>query len=276
MRAVNLIPAEQRGGASAGAGQSEGAVYAVLGVLAGVAALVALYGSASRHISSGQAEATRVTAQAQQAQAAAQGLAPFTSFAAMRQQRVQAVETLVDSRFDWAHVFHEFGRVLPLGISIGALEGTVGTAATAAASAPAPAPAASSASSSGTSSTAATGSPASSPAATVASATPTGSVPAFVLSGCATTQREVAVMLERLRLIDGVTGVSLESSTKTASSGGSGTGTCPSGAPAFTAHIEFHPLPAAPAKKGGSAATVAATSVPATSGASTTTEVSAK
>jgi hypothetical protein len=215
-----------------------------------------------------------VTAQAQQAQATAQGLAPFTSFAAMRQQRAQAVETLVDSRFDWAHVFHEFGRVLPVGVSIGALEGTVGTAVGATASAPT-ASSTPASSSSATSSTPASGTP-SSPAATVASATPTGSVPAFVLSGCATTQREVAVMLERLRLIDGVTGVSLESSTKSASSGGSSTGNCPSGSPAFTAHIQFSPLPAAPAKKAGSAATVAATSVPATSGASPTTEVSAK
>ena len=31
----------------------------------------------------------------------------------MREQRAQAVDALIDSRFDWAHVFHEFGRVLP-------------------------------------------------------------------------------------------------------------------------------------------------------------------
>ena len=58
-------------------------------------------------------EAATLTAKAQRAQARAAALAPYTSFAAMREQRVQAVETLVDSRFDWAHAFHELGRVLP-------------------------------------------------------------------------------------------------------------------------------------------------------------------
>jgi hypothetical protein len=284
MRAVNLIPAEQRGGASAGSGQSEGGAYALLALLAGVAALVALYGVAHRHISSRQGEEVRVSAQAQQAQAAAQGLAPYTSFTAMREQRLQAVTTLVDARFDWAHVFHEFGRVLPLGVSISALEGTVGTTAAGGAPVvPTPAPtttasSSTSGSSASTSAAAATGSPAA-PAAgasAVASATPIGSIPSFTISGCATTQREVAVMLERLRLMDGVSGVTLQSSTKSGSSGGgSASGTCPASAPVFTARIAFDPLPAAPAKA-SSTAPVAQTSAPSTSGATSTTEVSAK
>ena len=41
MRAVNLIPADQRGGASVGAGRSQGAAYAVLGLLAGLAVMAA-------------------------------------------------------------------------------------------------------------------------------------------------------------------------------------------------------------------------------------------
>jgi Tfp pilus assembly protein PilN len=271
MRAVNLIPAEQRSGASAGAGQSQGAVYAVLGLLAGVALLVALYGVAHRQISNRQAEAARVTSQAQQAQTAAQGLAPYTSFIAVREQRLQAVSTLVDSRFDWAHVFHEFGRVLPLGVSISSLEGTIGTAtptglpAASAPSASASAAPASSASASGGAS-----------AAPVASATPTGSVPAFTVGGCALSQREVAVMLERLRLMDGVSGATLESSTKNAAVGGGGpSGACPSGAPMFTVHISFDPLPAAPAKL-SSTTTVAQSTASAASGATPTTEASAK
>ncbi|MBA3809888.1 MAG: hypothetical protein H0X28_16065, partial [Solirubrobacterales bacterium] len=117
MRAVNLIPSEQRGGAPVGAGQSEGAAYGLLGLLAGVAVLALLYGMAHHQISSRKAQAASVAAQAQQAQSAAQSLAPYTSFIAMREARLQAVATLVNSRFDWAHVFHEFGRVLPTGIS---------------------------------------------------------------------------------------------------------------------------------------------------------------
>ncbi|HEY4452470.1 MAG TPA: hypothetical protein VGN13_12855 [Solirubrobacteraceae bacterium] len=257
MRAVNLIPAEHRGGTSVGAGQSQGAAYAVLGLLAGVALLAVLYGSAHRQISSRQGEAARLNAQAQQAQAAASGLAPYTSFVALRTQRTAAVSTLVDSRFDWSHVFHEFGRVLPLGVSVGSLEGAVGaiTPGGAPTVAPAPTPASSSAGS-------ATTSGASAPAAAaVSSATPPGSVPTFTLSGCATTQREVAVMLERLRLIDGVAAVTLQSSTKSAGSGAGSGATCPPSAPAFTVHIQFDPLPVAPAKT-SSTASVANTASP--------------
>ncbi len=52
--------------------------------------------------------------------------------------------------------------------------------------------------------------------AAVTSATPPGSVPTFTLSGCATSQSEVAQTLDRLRLIDGVSEVTLQSSTKPA------------------------------------------------------------
>ena len=174
MRAVNLIPAEQRGGAAVGAGRSEGGAYAVLGLLAGIAVLALLYGMAHHQISSRRSEIASVTARAQQAQSAASQLAPYTSFISLREQRTQAVAQLVDSRFDWAHVFHEFGRVLPVDVSISSLTGTIGATAAAAAAAPA-APAASA-----------------TPASSAASASaPVASVPAarerppFTLAGCA-------------------------------------------------------------------------------------------
>ncbi|MCW2970756.1 MAG: hypothetical protein JWO23_1883, partial [Solirubrobacterales bacterium] len=143
MRAVNLIPAEHRGGAAVGAGRSEGGAYAVLAVAAGLALFAFLYGRADKQISSRRAQAATLTTQAQRAQAQAAQLAPYASFIAMREQRMQAVATLVDSRFDWAHVFHEFGRVLPPSVSVSSLTGTIGGAGGAASSAaPAPAPAA--------------------------------------------------------------------------------------------------------------------------------------
>ena len=46
----------------------------------------------------------------------------------MREQRVQAVDALVNSRFNWAQAFHEFGRVLPSNVSLTSLDGTVGAA----------------------------------------------------------------------------------------------------------------------------------------------------
>jgi Tfp pilus assembly protein PilN len=253
MKAVNLIPADQRGGASVGAGRSEGAVYAVLGLLAGLALLAFLYGMADHQISSRKAHVATLEAEAQRATAQASELAPYTSFIALREQRVQEVSQLVDSRFDWAHSFHELGRVLPRGATIASLTGTIGSS-TATAAAPAAAPAAPSAS------TASAGASTS-----VASATPPGSVPTFALSGCATSQSEVALTLDRLRLIDGVSEVTLQSSAKGGSSGGSGG--CSGKDPAFTVQVTFDPLPATPVAGAASTATAAATSTGAGSAA---------
>jgi Tfp pilus assembly protein PilN len=230
MRAVNLIPADQRGGASVGAGRSEGAVYGVIGLVAGLAILALLYGLAHHQVTSRRAQTATVVAEAQRAQAAAEQLAPFTSFVALREQREQAVSSLVDARFDWAHAFHEFGRVLPTDVSISSLSGTIGSAEAAAAAAPA--------------------TTASSAASSVTSATPPGSVPTFTLDGCATSQPMVAEMLERLRLIDGVHEVTLQSSSASASSSSaapSGGGSCGGSDPVFAAQITFDPLPSSPA-----------------------------
>src|SRR5690242_1240135 len=201
MRAVNLIPSDQRRTVSA-AGRSGGGAYAVLVVLGGFALLAFLYGQAHRQVSDRTSRAAALTARAQQAQAAAGQLAPYTGFVALREQRTQAVSQLVDSRFDWAHALHELGRVLPDGASVTSLEGQIGSSTQGSTSAPA-------ASSTSGSAPAAQGA-----GATVTSATPPGTVPVFTVSGCATSQSEVALTLERLRLIDGVASVSLKSSNQ--------------------------------------------------------------
>lgn len=237
MRAVNLIPAEEREGAGGVPGRSQGAAYAVLAVLAGVALLALLYGQADRQVSSRSTQLASVKARTQQLQAQAGGLSAYTSFSALREERERAVSQLVDSRFDWAHSLHELGRVLPSTASIATIEGAVGAA---------------------TGNLGAGGAKASATA-TPVSATPPGSVPTFTLTGCATSQAQVAVTLNRLRLIDGVSEVSLQSSSKASagSAGGSAAGACPASGPSFTATLTFDSLPATSAV---SASTVAATS----------------
>jgi hypothetical protein len=240
MRAVNLIPAEQRSGSSIGAGQSNGAAYAVLGVLGLLALFAWLYGSAHRQVSNHKSEVASLTARTQRAQAIAEQLAPYTNFISLREQRTHAVSQLVDSRFDWAHAFHELGRVLPRDASIGSLDGKIGSAAAA------------------TTSEAKSSSAAS---AAVTSATPPGSVPIFTVSGCATSQAEVALTLERLRLIQGVSEVTLSSSAKSGSGTSTATassGACPAKDPAYSVTIAFDPLPVAPAA-GSAAVTTNAT-----------------
>ncbi|HTD07511.1 MAG TPA: hypothetical protein VK680_01355 [Solirubrobacteraceae bacterium] len=236
MRAVNLLPVEQRPGQSVGAGRSQGGAYAVLATVGGLALMAFLYGEAKHEVSSRRAQAAEVTEQAHQAQANAERLAPYTSFIALRNQRMQDVETLVDSRFDWAHVLHEFGRVLPAAASISSLAGTIGSSAASSSLAAAPAP------------TASTPVAGASSAGSVSSATPTGSVPTFTLVGCATSQAAVALTLERFRLIDGVKEVTLQSATAgTATSSAGASGGCAGRDSSFSAQIIFDPLPSAAA-----------------------------
>jgi hypothetical protein len=187
MRAVNLIPSEQRSGGTVGA-RSGGAVFLVLGLLAGMAVLALLYGSAHHQLQSRHAEASTLDARAQQVQAQAAQLAPYASFMAIREQRLSSIAQLIGG---------------------------------------------------GTKTAPATGSGA------VSSATPPGATPTLTLAGCATSQTVVAQMLVRLRLVSGVSSVSLQSSTKPGGSGSNGP--CPANGPVFTVAVDFEPLPSTPA-----------------------------
>jgi Tfp pilus assembly protein PilN len=247
MKAVNLIPSEQRSGGASLAGSSEGGAFIVLGLVAGLAVLALLYGMAHHHIASRSGQVAVLSGEAAAAQAQANQLAPYTSFVATRDKRQQAISQLVESRFDWAHAFHELGRVLPFDVSLSSVQGSAGS------TTPAAAPA--------------TGTAAASTA--VASATPPGTAPTFTVVGCATSQSEVAKTLDRLRLIDGVTNVELQSSAKSEGSGGSSGSTCPAANdPSFTAQVTFAPLPtpAASSTSAGGTTATAATAAPGATG----------
>lgn len=245
MRAVNLIPAEQRESGVNLVGRSNGVALAIVVLLVGLAVLAFMYGGAKHSESKSKTELTTVNAELANERAQVGRLAPYTSFIAMANQRIQAVSALVAARFDWSHAFHELGRVLPRDVSLSSLQGTVGA---------------------GTepTSTASTGSAATS--ATPTSATPPGSTPTFAISGCASSQSEVAETLQRLRLMDGVSDVELQSSVKS-SSGGSpsapsattgAAGGCAPGSATFAAQVTFSGLPSSlpipPAASGGAGA----------------------
>ncbi len=247
MRAVNLIPAGQRPGASKITGDSDGAAFIVIGVIVGLAILMFLYGKANKEVSSRQSEAASLAARAQSAQEQANKLTPYTSFIGLQTERVNAVSQLIGTRFDWAHAFHELGRVLPTNVSLSSVQGTIGGGSSSST------PASASSSSSGS----------------VSSATPPGSTPTMTLTGCTDSQSDVAVALARLRLINGVTEVSLQGSTKSGAEGGA----CGANSPAFTAQVTFAglPSPAAPSTGSGST-TPAATSTPSSTTTTTTTQ----
>jgi len=258
MRAVNLIPDDQRERTTGFANRSGGAAYVILGALGALALMIALYGIARHQVSSKESEASRIESEAAQVQAQATRLAPYKTFIGMREGREDAVRELVDTRFDWAHTLSEFGRVLPAGTAITTLEGCV-----------TPPTSSSSGGSEGCASSSSSSSSSSKGASTVTSATPAGSVPKFTVGGCAVSQAAVARAIADLRLIDGVAKAELTSSSG-GGGGSGGSGGCSGKLVSFGAKVEFQPLPSAPSASSSSSSSSAA-AVPAshTSGSAT-------
>lgn len=199
MRPVNLIPLEERRG-ERGPTRTGPVPYLVVGalvaVLAGVTALV-LTGN---QISDRKAELAKVEQEDAVASARAKKLAAYTQFRTMREQRVQTVTSLADSRFDWERVMRELSLVLPHDVWLTSLDAS----------------AAPGAEGGGSSSSSGGGGL-------------SGSIkgPSLSISGCATGHDAVAGFVGALKEIDGVTRVGVESSelsTQKEGSGSSGSG----------------------------------------------------
>jgi Tfp pilus assembly protein PilN len=233
MRAVNLIPTDQQRGAGGAAGRSGGGAYILLGALALMVVLAATYVVSGKSIDDKKAQLADVTAQAAAAEAKATSLTGYTKFASLSAKRVDTVSALAASRFDWSHALREVARVLPENAWLTSLAGTT------------------------------------SPAVSVGgsgSLRSTQNVPAIVITGCTTSQASVAKLMARLRLIDGVSQVSLEDSSRGTTDGGSGnsaSGDCRGGHakyPIFVVDVFYE----------AAASTVAATTTGATATASAT------
>jgi Tfp pilus assembly protein PilN len=182
MRAVNLIPADQRR-ASGAAGKSGGGVYVVLGVLALLVAFVAALTFTGRQVSDRTAEADRLESQAQVAQAKAGNLASYKEFDAVVKTRSASVRALAATRFDWGASLDQVSRVVPSDVSLTQLSATV------------------------------------TPGVGVGGVVSLRSAltnPAIELVGCAPSQSRVALLMARLRRLEGVQRVSVANSAKTA------------------------------------------------------------
>ncbi len=216
MRAVNLIPPDELKGAGGAAGRSGGAAYVLLGFLAVLVVLAGAYTVQKTSVDDKRAELSRVEAQATAAETRAGSLAAFTAFSGLRATRTQTIFSLASSRFDWSHALEELARVIPSQVSLTTLNASVAPGA-------------------GGSGGGASGLRATLP------------LPALELSGCTTSQLSVAQMLKRMRLIDGVTRVALQSSTKPDAGGGATAagGGCAASTekePAFSLVVFFDPV----------------------------------
>ena len=222
MKAVNLIPKDARRARGLAPGFGVSPAYLVLGVLAVALVFVVVYVLTSNTISSRKAQLANVQAQltAQQAQAAR--LAKYVQFENLAQTRVQTVRQIAAARFDWYRALSDLSKVVPADTALQAITGTVAPGASAA----------------GT-----TGGSASGLRGDIAA-------PAFELAGCTKTQDDVARLMSRLRVINGVSRVTLGNSQKPGANGGtaasaSGGGGCGANAPTFDLVVFFQPLPGA-------------------------------
>jgi Tfp pilus assembly protein PilN len=220
MKAVNLIPAEERRGAGGAAGRTGGAAYVLIGALVLVVAMLAAYATTTKSVNDRQAELATVQQQLTESQAQASALAPYTQFAALRAARVATINSIADSRFNWAHAMHELGRTLPHDITLTALTGTVSSQAAGA-----------------------------SGGASVALRA-AYDVPAIELAGCAPGQAAIPPMLASLRQVDGVRRVALQQSVKGAVGAAAPTSTTgtkavrtPNCSRTFSAVIFYDPKP---------------------------------
>jgi Tfp pilus assembly protein PilN len=194
MKAVNLIPAEDRRGAGGAAGRSGGAVYIVLALLALLVAGVAANTLVGRSVDDRKAELAVLQKEVATQQARTAELQSFAAFRALSQARIETVRSLATSRFDWGAALNEVARVTPKRTWLTSMSATVA------------------------------------PGVAVAGGGAGGlrsalGVPAIEISGCTTSQKGVARTLTAMRRIEGVKRVSLSSAEKAdAGSGGGGAG----------------------------------------------------
>jgi hypothetical protein len=182
MKAVNLIPNEQRRASATGA--RSGSAYAVLGVLAVLLAMLVGYVLTANTVNERTAAAEEARQEADAYEAQTRNLESFTDFASIKNQRLAAVLTAARTRFDWERLMREVAHVMPEGSWLQETSASV---------------------SGDTASVAST-----SPSSSTATAAPAGPAATFV--GCTRKQSEVAKILVRLRQMHRVSDVELNES----------------------------------------------------------------
>jgi Tfp pilus assembly protein PilN len=194
VRAVNLIPGDQRRGGGT-PGRSGSAAHVVLGVLAVLLAAMVVYVVSANQVTSRKGELTKANTEAANLEQQAAALRPYKEFATLSQTRVQTVASLAASRFDWERALRELARAMPGDVWLTSLSGTV-----------APGVSIESAGS----------------GASTGSLRSALQVPAIEVVGCTESHSRVSSVMSRLRTMKGVQRVSLGSSEKSESSGGAG------------------------------------------------------
>jgi len=239
MRAVNLMPGDQRSASASSPSASSAAVYFLLAGLSGLVVIVALWTTAGKQVTDRQATLARVNVEADAAEKRADAAAPYEAFAKLASDRVATITSLSTTRFDFAGGLREISRVLPADVWLTTLNGTSG--------------------------------------AVEATPTPTSSAapaPRFELEGCTRSQAAVARLMARLRAVNSVRNVQLSQSVKPDQDAPEG---CPANAPtdpAFKIEISFK-VPGAAKEEVDATGQITAPAAPATPAAPTGTPAGA-
>jgi Tfp pilus assembly protein PilN len=188
MRAVNLIPSDERRGDEAPL-RTGHLVYVLTGGLVLLLLGIVAVALTSKQIDNRTAQKASLEQELDEVTAQAQTLSEFVNFRTVQESRASTISSLAQSRFDWSRVMHELALVLPSDISLSSLTGTVS-------------PAVQLQSESSGSSSPGGGS------------SLRGEVagPALEIVGCAPSQDAVAAFVASLEDIDGVTRVGVSSS----------------------------------------------------------------
>jgi Tfp pilus assembly protein PilN len=123
MRAVNLIPADERGARPAA--RAGALSYLMVGVLVAALAGVTSLVLTNKQVSDREAEVGQLEQQRTAAQARADSLRAFAEFRSMQEARTATVTSLAQSRFDWERVLRELSMVLPEDVWLVEVSGTV-------------------------------------------------------------------------------------------------------------------------------------------------------
>jgi Tfp pilus assembly protein PilN len=113
MKAVNLIPNDQRRVQSSGA--QSGSAYMVIGVLVTLLAMLAGYVVTANKVTENKNQAAAAKAEADQLEAEIAQRGAFTNFAQIKDMRLASVSGVAETRFDWERFMRELSRVMPSG-----------------------------------------------------------------------------------------------------------------------------------------------------------------
>lgn len=221
MRAVNLIPDDVRKRGSTVSVGRLGVAHVLIGLMAVVLGFVAIYVFTSNTISQRQAQLVTLHEEVAQAQAQAARLTDYAQFEQLAQAREATVSEIASSRFDWHTALTDLAKVMPANATLHSLSATVASG-----------------SGGGSSSSSVRGDI---------------DAPAFALSGCTQTQDDVARLASRLRVINGVTRVTIEDSTGASGVSNPGSPTASAtcgGGPSFDMVVFFQPVAGAAALAG--------------------------